>query len=240
MYNKNDCDKTTIKVQVSDAYRIIIIDWSKNIKKEIFRQLAEFTGISIEKTQSISFSKPPVGNDVNPPNPFLRPTGDLAICHFEKSFSRPAAIPQGYYLYTKEDYRDKFFRDGDCFALNTRMFMTFTLDKFNVQYNLVHRDLIDETDCNQLFCHHISKKAFLDKQAKISNSDIESYLRNQPRPVPIVEDTLDEEFHAARVIRQREIHADLNIGQYFHSYCRFFSDGMFPVPSPRIYWPNRG
>ncbi|XP_015791686.1 uncharacterized protein LOC107368386 [Tetranychus urticae] len=245
--NDNDRDKTTIKVQVSDAYRDIIIDWSQeysDIRKGIFRQLAEFTGMSVEKTSVVRFAKPP-GNDVHPANPFLHPRGDLATCSFVKPYRepeyRPQDRPQGCYRYTNEDIRDKFFRDGDCFALNTTMFMNMvTLDTFHVQYRLVHLDLIDETECNRLFCHHTSNKAYLTKQAKIMNSNIESYLRDQPRPVPRERDTLDDEFIAAWVIRQREIHADLNIGQYFNSYCRFFQDGMFFVPCPRIYWPYRG
>uniref|UniRef100_T1KXP1 Uncharacterized protein n=2 Tax=Tetranychus urticae TaxID=32264 RepID=T1KXP1_TETUR len=188
----------------------------------------------------ISFSKPPVGNDVYPENPFVGRADDRASLLIEKSYPGSEEIPQGYYrTCTKQDYRDKFFRDGDCFALNTKMGMYPSLDGFSVQYRLVHKDLIDETECDQWFCHHISNKAYLTKQAKITNSNIESYLRDQPRP-NVRNRIYDDELHAVVSTREREIHADLDIGQYFNSYCSFSHDEMFRTIRPRIYWPNRG
>ncbi|XP_015791693.1 uncharacterized protein LOC107368389 [Tetranychus urticae] len=240
--NDNDCDKTTIRVELSDACRDIIIDWSKeynDVKKELFRQMAEFTGIPIEKTWDIVLNRPPIGNGVYPDNPFVHSAGSTAYLRFENSDREPEDRPQSYWVCTKKDFRYKFFGNDNCFALNTRMRMRVTLDELYVSYSLVHRDLIDETECNTMFCHHSSNRAFLDKQAKIMNSNIESYLRDQPRPVP---DTingiyiLENEMYDIVFTRKREILADLNIGQYFDEYCKL----SYSRARPRIYWPNRG
>ncbi|XP_015791689.1 uncharacterized protein LOC107368388 isoform X2 [Tetranychus urticae] len=236
--NNHDFDKTTIRVELSDAYQDIIIDWSKemdDIVKEMFRQMAEFTGMPIEKTWAIIFIKPPIGNGVHPENPFFDAAAGTAYFHFDNSDLRPL---NGNSRYTKEDIRYKFFGDDNCFALNTNMDTTLTMDRLDVNHLLVHRDLIDETECN-MFCHHSSNRAFLDKQAKIMNSNIETYLRDQPRPFTDNIDEiylLDNPMHDVFVTRKREILADLNIGQYFDSYCKILhSDSR-----PRIYWPNRG
>ncbi|XP_015791463.1 uncharacterized protein LOC107368200 [Tetranychus urticae] len=240
--NDADIDKTTIKVQVSDTYRDLILDWSMefwDLKKEIFKQLAEFTGIPMEKTSSLVFAKQPTGNNVFPDSPFVHFPGNRAFLLLKNWFPRPEEVPRFRCSYTKADYRDKFFRDGDCFALNTRMKMKVSLDELYVSYSLVHRDLIDETECSKLFCHHMSNKAFLDKQVKIINSDIESHLRDQPRPNVEGIDFLGNELYAAILTREKEILADLNIGQYFQSYCKF-GRHWFLTRSPRTYWPNRG
>ncbi|XP_015791098.1 uncharacterized protein LOC107367860 isoform X1 [Tetranychus urticae] len=242
MNNNKDCDKTTIRVQVSDAYRDIIIDWSKefrDIEKEMFRQLAEFTGISLKKSKDLGFIKPP-GNNVYPDNSYVHVVGHLAYCNMRNSYPEAQDRTESSVLFTTQDLKDKYFRDGDCFSLNTKMKMQFTLDELYVEYRLVHLDLIDETECSLSFCHHISNKGFLDKQAKITNSDIESYLRDQPRPSLNGIVFFTNELHDAIFMREREIHADLNIGQYFNSYCSFSYDEMFRTIRPRIYWPNRG
>ncbi|XP_015791469.1 uncharacterized protein LOC107368207 [Tetranychus urticae] len=246
MNNDNDCNKTIIRVQVSDAHQDIILDWSKDwydIKRDTFRQLAEFTGISLKSAYDISFWKPPVTNDVYPENPFAFRADGRAWFRITNSYPSPEDIPRSGLRCTKQDFKDKFFRDGDCFALNTKMKMEVTLDELYVSYRLVHLDLIDKTECNRLFCHHMSNKAFLDKQAKITNPNIESYLRAQYRPVPRIEYgdiNFNYDFHNAKDIREREIHADLNIGQYFYSYCTAFLNATTNQRTPRIYWPNRG
>ncbi|XP_015791684.1 uncharacterized protein LOC107368385 [Tetranychus urticae] len=249
MNDNNEGDKTTIRVQVSDAHQDIILDWSKDwydIKRDTFRQLAEFTGIPLKNSYDISFSKLPVTNDVYPENPFVFRAGARAWFRVTNSYPRPEDIqlPRSLAPCKKQDFKDKFFRDGDCFALNTRLKMKFTLEELFVEYRLVHRDLIDETECSSSFCHHTSNKAFLDKQAKITNSDLESYLRAQPRPDPLILDrpyTIADELIDPVQIRKRKILADFNIGQYFNSYCKCLDSNLpFVRHRLRTYWPNRG
>ncbi|XP_025017873.1 uncharacterized protein LOC112539518 [Tetranychus urticae] len=226
----HDFDKTTIRVELSDAHHDIIIDWSKefdDVVKEMFRQLAEFTGMPIEKTWAVRFMKPP-GNDVHPENPFVHFAGSNSCLVIGNS-------PEFNIQYTKEDIRYKFFGDDNCFALNTMLDTTFFENDLTAEYLLFHRDLIDETECNTMFCHHSSNRAFLDKQAKIMNFNFESYLRDRPLP------NLSIDNFDVILARKWKILVDLNIGQYFDSYCKVYvSNETFDRRRLRTYWPNRG
>ena len=235
----NNADKTTIRVCISnDDYQDVVLDWSKemtDIQKSIFQQLSLFTGIPSEKTYDIDFCKPN-GGSVYPRNPFCHGVGYSAFLYLRN----PDFIPRqpADTIYTKRQIKNKFFKNGDCFSFMTKLMVTPTLDKILVEYFAVHQDLIDETECSGMFCNHSSNRAFLNKQVGILNSNIESYLRNQP---PLVE--IPQEHHRERLRRlhraEIEILKDFNVNQYFNSYCTT-SRILDILGRPRLYCPSRG
>ncbi|XP_015791470.1 uncharacterized protein LOC107368208 [Tetranychus urticae] len=229
--NDSNSNKTTIKVKLSDDYQDIVIDWnaktSDEIGESIIDQLSAFTRIPSEKISFLTFLKPYNGNLGN---------------HFT-TIDRIAYLHYYWNSCTRkmEDIRDHFFTDGDCFMLNTNLLLTFDLDQTYVHYVLTHQDLIDETECSRFLCHHTCNRAFLDKQAEICNSDFDSYLRDQPRPIrPMI--IADEEWFNMES-RKIEILADFNFAQYFDSYCcrsRHVSIRASYNLQTRIYSPCRG
>uniref|UniRef100_T1KY56 Uncharacterized protein n=2 Tax=Tetranychus urticae TaxID=32264 RepID=T1KY56_TETUR len=219
----------------------MLFDWSKihtyDVDKSIFEQLSAFTGIQIEAVRGMGLRNPGPIDDPQTSTSISNP------CFNKPWFQR---LRLGYRV---RDYPELFsMRDGDCYRLHVPTAFVPDLTCIFVTYELLHQDLVDETECNEFFCHSKGSRVFLDKLAKVVNSDIDSYLNNLPdRPGPnVIPGTqvlnYDEEWQDRYDLKVQEICRDLNIGQYLLPYCPA-SVGYDILPQrrfPRLYCRNRG
>ncbi|XP_015791460.1 uncharacterized protein LOC107368193 [Tetranychus urticae] len=234
--NDNNSDKVTIRVKISDDdYQDIHFDWSKvhthDVDKSIFEQLSAFTGIKTEAVRCMGLRNLGPQMSTNISNPI---------------FNKPGFHRYPYSPHDRSDPELISMRDGDCYRLYAYTRFDFDLTCICVMYTLLHQDLVDETECNINFCLQKGSRVFLDKLAKVVNSDIDSYLNNLPdRPRPSVmpgSDVMwyDEEWLDRRDLKVQEICRDLNIGQYLLAYCPANLGYDIQRRFPRLYCRNRG
>ncbi|XP_015791472.1 uncharacterized protein LOC107368211 [Tetranychus urticae] len=244
--NDNNFDKVTIRVKISDDdYLDMLFDWSKihtyDMDKAIFEQLSTFTGIQIEAVGSITLLNYRYPDSLSFQRTINNPCSD------KRCFRRVPYKPVGPHHYS---IQERFsMRDGDYYRLTASARLDPDLDNIFVRYGLLHQDLVDETECNRRFCHSKGSRVFLDKLAKVVNSDIDTYLSNLPdRPRPNVipfEGTealfYDDEWQDRHDLKVQDICRDLNIGQYLLSSCpvNSYHDTM-QRRFPRLYCRNRG
>ncbi|XP_025016242.1 uncharacterized protein LOC112538663 isoform X1 [Tetranychus urticae] len=152
--NNNTSDKITIKVRHSDEnYHEITIDWANesfDYRKQLFHQLSAFTGIPF-KYQAYVFVK---ANE--------RISFDLHNIEFYDELSLP----------DDKELAMEQIQDGACYFFKTYLGLFYpNLASIFCFYQLIHRDLVNENDCNFYYCHSLGSRFFTKKFSEIIKSE---------------------------------------------------------------------
>uniref|UniRef100_T1KX44 Uncharacterized protein n=1 Tax=Tetranychus urticae TaxID=32264 RepID=T1KX44_TETUR len=153
----HDSDKITIKIRHSDEdYHDITIDWSNesfDYRKQLFHQLAAYTGIPVEHQECV---------DVQHAS---NRSGDLLNTEFKDGIFNEVWD----WEYDSKELAMNAFHDGDCFLFRTRIF-TAEFGLF-CRYTLQHQSLVNGTGCERYYCHYLARRSFTKRVSELLKSD---------------------------------------------------------------------
>ncbi|XP_025017835.1 uncharacterized protein LOC107368085 [Tetranychus urticae] len=206
--NGNNCnsDKVTIKVKLSDEdYHDISIDWSNesfDYRKQLFHQLAAYTGIPIPYICHVWV------NSLNGTNP-------ITNMEFETTYDFDIRGEP-------KEYAMSALNDGDCFLLYSELEFGFHFDSSGLCsiLHLVHQDFVDETECNSQYCHYLGSRAFINIFAGKIKSD---YLRSVLEPDFVFRtnsNRFSSEFLNLQIINLLDLHCSSRPPFYRARYLR--------------------
>ncbi|XP_025017834.1 uncharacterized protein LOC112539488 [Tetranychus urticae] len=167
----SNSDKITIKVRHSDEdYHDITIDWSNesfDYRKQLFHQLSAYTGIPIKQQDHVG---------VQHVNPYHN--AGLLNAEYDQTGLLNA---RWNWQYDTKELAMRAFDDGDCFLLETKMQVNDIVPGISCSYQLVHRDVANESRCNLKYCHYLGRRSFTRKISEIIKS-----FQSQPILHPMV------------------------------------------------------
>ncbi|XP_025017860.1 uncharacterized protein LOC112539502 [Tetranychus urticae] len=153
----NNCnsDKITIKVKIpGEDYHVISIDWSNeslDFRRQIFQQLAVYTGIPVEYSEIIWVNRHPM----------------RSITIKNRQFNE-VYIDDRLPDEDSQENLMNYFHDGDFFMLNTYL-IPGDNGLYNV-YIITNINLIDETGFTHYNCPYLASRAINDRIAKLIKS----------------------------------------------------------------------
>ncbi|XP_015789009.1 uncharacterized protein LOC107365944 [Tetranychus urticae] len=213
MSEDNDSTETTIKVKLGDEdYHDIVIDWTDDSceykQQLLFRKLAEFTGIPSKHIFNSYIHKEDF--------PFWLENTDYEYRYDTSPVTNETLMTN--------------FKEGDCFAIRTRMFMNDERDDlFSISVDLISSRHFHPTECRHFWCPHKDTRGLLNKRREmILNSGLQAKIKA----------ALPERRYSFEGDEWVKTLVNFNIRQYYGSCCS--RNVTINTKHTRDYLPHRG